>query len=74
LRQNNSGWSANFGGFEYNFYRKVPTFFLSMVASSPFGVIHDMTDRAFQADKTFPKELQKGYKSWFDALRRIPLE
>jgi len=45
-----------------------------MVASSPFGVIHDMTDRAFQADKTFPKELQKGYKSWFDALRRIPLE
>jgi len=52
----------------------VPTFFLSMVASSPFGVIHDMTDRAFQADKTFPKELQKGYKSWFDALRRIPLE
>jgi hypothetical protein len=33
-----------------------------------------MTDRAFRADKTFPVELQKGYKSWFDALRRIPLE
>ena len=70
----NSGWSANFGGFEYSYYRKIPTFLFAMIASSPFGVVYDMTDRAFRADKTFPTELQKGYKSWFDALRRIPLE
>lgn len=74
LRQANSGWSSNFGGFEYNYYRKIHTFLLPMVATSPLGVIYEMTERAFMADKTFPKELQKGYKSWFDTLRRIPLE
>jgi solute carrier family 25 oxoglutarate transporter 11 len=29
---------------------------------------------AYYADKTFPQELQKGYKSYFQALRRIPFE
>jgi solute carrier family 25 oxoglutarate transporter 11 len=29
---------------------------------------------AFYADKTFPKELQRGYTSYFNALRRIPFE
>lgn len=29
---------------------------------------------AYYGDKTFPKELQKGYKSYFNALRRIPFE
>jgi hypothetical protein len=29
---------------------------------------------AYYADKTFPKELQKGYKSYFNALVRIPFE
>lgn len=33
-----------------------------------------MTTRAYYADKTFPKELQKGYKSWLDAFKRIPFE
>jgi solute carrier family 25 oxoglutarate transporter 11 len=70
----NSGWSANFGGFEYSYYRKIPTFFIPFVITSPLGVIYDMTDRAFKADKSFPKELQKGYTSFFDTLRRIPLE
>jgi hypothetical protein len=55
LRQANSGWSANFGGFETNYYRKIPTFLAPMVFSSPFGVVCEMTDRAFKADKTFPK-------------------
>jgi len=55
LRQWNSGWSSNFGGFEYSFYRKIPTFLFPMIVSSPFGVAYDMTDRAFKADKTFPK-------------------
>lgn len=29
---------------------------------------------AYYADKTFPEELQRGYKSYFNALRRIPFE
>ncbi len=33
-----------------------------------------MTTRAYYSDKTFPKELQKGYKSWLDAFKRIPFE
>jgi solute carrier family 25 (mitochondrial oxoglutarate transporter), member 11 len=33
-----------------------------------------MAQRAFHADSTFPQELRKGYKSFFDALRRIPIE
>jgi hypothetical protein len=74
FRHFNSGWSANFGGFEYSFYRKLVTIFLSAAVSSPTGVLLDMTTRAYYADKTFPKELQKGYKSWFDAFKRIPFE
>lgn len=74
FRRFNHGWSSNFGGFEYSYYRKLPTVALAFIMSSPLGVIGEMTERAFHADKTFPKELQKGYKSFFDTLRRIPLE
>lgn len=34
----------------------------------------DMASRAYYADKTFPKELQKGYKNFLDAFKRIPFE
>lgn len=74
LRQFNSGWSANFGGFEYSFYRKLATIMASAIVSSPTGVLVDMVTRAYYADKTFPKELQKGYKNWLDAFKRIPFE
>lgn len=74
LRQLNSGWSANFGGFEYSYYRKLATIFAAAVVSSPTGVLLDMTTRAYYSDKTFPKELQKGYKNWLDAFKRIPFE
>jgi hypothetical protein len=74
LRQFNSGWSANFGGFEYSWYRKVATILSAAVVSSPTGVLVDMVSRAYYADKTFPKELQKGYKNWLDAFKRIPFE
>ncbi len=29
---------------------------------------------AYYGDKTFPKELQRNYTSYFNALRRIPFE
>ena len=38
FRQFNSGWQANFGGFEYSFYRKVPSILFSFVVASPFAV------------------------------------
>ena len=62
LRQFNSGWSNNFGGVEWSFYRKLPTFLAACVVASPFAVAMDMASRAYYSDKTFPKELQKGYK------------
>lgn len=74
LRQFNSGWQNNFGGFEYNYYRKIPTFFATFLVTSPFGVLGDMALRAYKADGTFPAELRKGYTSYFNALRRIPFE
>lgn len=74
LRQFNSGWSCNNGGFEYSYYRKLATIFAAMVVTSPVGIALDMTNRAYYADKSFPKELQKGYKSYWECFRRIPFE
>lgn len=37
-RQFNSGWQSNFGGFDYNLFRKMPTAFAAFVVSSPFAV------------------------------------
>jgi hypothetical protein len=74
FRQFNSGWSANHGGFEYSYYRKLVTIFATALVTSPAGVLVDMTSRAYYSDKTFPKELQKGYKNWLDAFKRIPFE
>ena len=74
MRTFNSGWSANFGGVEYSYYRKIPTFLAAAAVTAPLGVMMDMVSRAYYSDKTFPKELQKGYKSILDAFKRIPFE
>ena len=55
FRQFNSGWQINFGGFEYSYYRKFITIGAAAIVTSPFGVAGDMAQRAFNADKTFPK-------------------
>jgi hypothetical protein len=55
MRQFNSGWQSNFGGFDWSFYRKIPTFFGAFLIASPFGVALDMAQRAYYSDKTFPK-------------------
>ena len=74
MRQFNSGWSCNYGGVEYSYYRKLPTFAAAAALSAPLAVAVDMASRAYYSDKTFPKELQKGYKSFLDAFKRIPFE
>ena len=74
MRTFNSGWSANFGGVEWSFYRKIPTFLAAAAVTAPLGTMMDMASRAYYSDKTFPKELQKGYKSFLDAFKRIPFE
>jgi hypothetical protein len=53
-RQFNSGWQQNFGGFDYNIFRRVPTVLLSFLVSSPFAVAGEMALRAYRADRTFP--------------------
>jgi hypothetical protein len=55
MRQFNSGWSNNFGGFEYNYYRKFPSIIGAAILSSPFGIAVDMAARAYYADQTFPR-------------------
>lgn len=72
FRQFNSGWQYNFGGFEYSYYRRMPTVLTAFLVSSPFAVAGEMALRAYRADRTFPSELQKGYTSFFNAFRRIP--
>ena len=42
--------------------------------TSWFSVPFENARAAYYADKTYPSELRKGYKSIFDALRRIPSE
>lgn len=73
-REFNSGWQNNFGGVDYGFHRKIPTTAVAFALSSPFSVAIEMAKNAFYADKTFPKHLQKGYTSYFNALGRIPFE
>lgn len=52
----------------------MPTFAAAAALSAPLAVAVDMASRAYYSDKTFPKELQKGYKSFLDAFKRIPFE
>jgi len=68
-------WSGDeHGGANPEFWRKIfPTIFAAMFTGAlahPFEIVK----AAHMADETFPKELQKGYKSYFDALRRVPQE
>lgn len=39
----NSGWMSNYGGFDYNLFRKLPTVFFAAVLSSPLSVALSMT-------------------------------
>ena len=74
FRYINSGWQRPFAGFEYAFHRKIPGTIIISLLTAPISIPFEMTRMAFYADKTFPEELQKGYKSFFNALRRIPFE
>ena len=65
---------ACWGGFEYSFPRKIPGTILIAALTSPIGVPFEIARMAYYGDKTFPKELQRGYTSYFNALRRIPFE
>lgn len=74
FRWANQGWQLPWGGFEYNFMRKIPGTFFAALVSAPVSIPFELARMAYYADKTFPKELQKGYSSYLNALRRIPFE
>mmetsp|Transcript_8349 Transcript_8349/g.7413 ORF Transcript_8349/g.7413 Transcript_8349/m.7413 type:complete len:227 (+) Transcript_8349:414-1094(+) len=65
---------ATFGSFEVNYYRKIPPAILAAASTCWMGVPFETAQMAYYADKTFPKELQRGYTSYWNALRRIPFE
>ena len=39
----NSGWMSNYGGFDYNLFRKLPTVFFAALCASPLAVISSVT-------------------------------
>jgi hypothetical protein len=43
FRSLNSGWMSNYGGFDYNLFRKLPTVFFAALLSSPFAVVSSVT-------------------------------
>jgi len=70
----NGGWQKAFGGFEFNHVRKIlPSVFISFL-TAPISIPFEMARLTYYADKTYPKELQRGYSSYFNALHRIPFE
>jgi len=74
FREFNAGWYRTFGSFETNYLRKIPTTILAAFLSSWVSVPFELARMTYYGDKTFPKELQKGYTSYLNALRRIPFE
>lgn len=73
-RQWNAGWYRTFGSVEINHFRKWPPSIMAALVSCWVSTPFEMARLAYYADKTFPKELQQNYKSYFNALRRIPFE
>lgn len=74
FRYCNAGWYRPFGSVEVNFYRKIPTTMFAALATSWVSVPFEMARMAYYADRTFPEELRRGYKSYFHALRSIPFQ
>lgn len=54
--------------------RKIPGSIITALVTAPLGVPFETARMAYYADKTFPKELQRGYTSYWNALSRIPFE
>lgn len=74
FRQWNAGWYRSFGTVEFNHFRKWPPSIIAAALTSWVSVPFEMARLAYYGDKTFPKELQRNYTSYFNALRRIPFE
>ena len=62
------------GSVEHHYMRKIPGVALISALTAPIGIPLEMARMAYYADKTFPTELQKGYTSYWNALKRIPME
>lgn len=54
--------------------RKIPTTLFAALFTAPMSVPFEIARMAFYGDKTFPKELQRGYSNYLSALVRIPFE
>lgn len=68
------GIYRSWAGADFEFWRKIlPTVFVSALTSW-FSIPFEVSRAAYYADRTYPKELQKGYTSILNTLRRIPQE
>ena len=67
-----SGLYSSFGTVDVYTWRKWGPTFLAGFLTSWISAPLEVAKSAYYGDKTFPKELQKGYKSVFNALVRIP--
>lgn len=57
FRYVNGGWQRPFGGFEFNWFRKMPGAMAVAALTAPISVPFEIARMTFYADKTFPKEL-----------------
>ncbi len=67
-------WQSYWGGVDVLFPKKIPGVALVAALTAPLAVFCEMVKRAFVSDLTFPKDLQRGYRSIFSALWRVPYE
>ena len=74
-------WQLIFGGTmsyaeyaDYNAFKYVFCGILAGVATCWTGIPFEMAKRAYYADKTWPLEMRRGYRSPFNAMLRIPFE
>lgn len=56
------------------FYKRIIPVCMAALVTSPLSVPFEIAKACYYGDKTYPKHLQKGYTSPFNALIRIPRE
>ena len=59
---------------DYNSWKHLLCSLYAFIPTCWTGIPFEMASRAYYADKTWPLELRRGYRSPIDALRRIPFE
>lgn len=65
------GWSSTFYGPNIEFWRKILPTMTASALTCWMSVPFEIAKKSFEADKKFPKELQKGYRGPMHAMMNI---